>query len=115
VFVFLAGTSLALSLHRRLAEGESPRGLDGFHLRRVLLFALLDPLWMSWILLAWGRWLLQVMFGSRLLGRAHRLALGWDGPLELAERLLQVTVGWVASNNSVLVRSMSLRHGESPP
>lgn len=65
-FVFLAGAALALSLHRRLAEGEAPSGLDGFHLRRGLFIALLDPLWMSWALRNWGMVNLQVMYAMGL-------------------------------------------------
>jgi uncharacterized membrane protein len=61
-FVFLAGAALALSLHRRLEAGESPRGLDGFQLRRGLFIALLDPLWMSWAFLKPGDVVLQVMY-----------------------------------------------------
>jgi uncharacterized membrane protein len=44
-FVFLAGTSLALSAARRGDDGES---IDGFIVKRGLLIAALDPLWMSW-------------------------------------------------------------------
>jgi uncharacterized membrane protein len=61
-FVFLAGAALALSLHKRLNAGESSRSLDGFHLRRGLFIALVDPLWMSWVFLQPGQFLLQVMF-----------------------------------------------------
>ncbi len=61
-FVFLAGAALALSLHKHLRAGESSRSLDGFHLRRGLLIALVDPLWMSWVFLAPGRVLFQVMY-----------------------------------------------------
>ncbi len=65
-FVFLAGAALALSLHKRLRAGESPRSLDGFHLRRGLFIALVDPLWMSWAFLQPGRVLLQVMYALGL-------------------------------------------------
>jgi uncharacterized membrane protein len=61
-FVFLAGAALALSLHRRLESGESPRGLDGFQIRRGLFIALLDLLWMSWVILEPGESLLQVLY-----------------------------------------------------
>jgi uncharacterized membrane protein len=47
-FVFLAGTSLALSVSRRKGDGES---IDGFIVKRGLFIAALDPLWMSWIFL----------------------------------------------------------------
>ncbi|EPX61396.1 hypothetical protein D187_001179 [Cystobacter fuscus DSM 2262] len=105
-FVFLAGTALALSLHRRLAEGESPRGLDGFHLRRGLFIALLDPLWMSWILLAWGRWLLQVMYvlgvGTMCMVALRRLS---------ARTLVGLGLLLIAGNEWI---SGVLTHGGSP-
>jgi len=65
-FVFLAGAALALSLHRRLEAGESPRGLDGFQLRRGLFIAVLDPLWMSWAFLGPGIFLFQVLYALGL-------------------------------------------------
>jgi uncharacterized membrane protein len=65
-FVFLAGASLAFSVHKRLASGESPRGVDGFNLRRGVLVALVDPLWMSWLFLEPGSYLLQVMYALGL-------------------------------------------------
>jgi uncharacterized membrane protein len=61
-FVFLAGAALALSIHRRLEAGDSPRSLDGFHLRRGLFIALVDPLWMSWAFREPGLFVLQVMY-----------------------------------------------------
>jgi uncharacterized membrane protein len=47
-FVFLAGTSLSLSVSRRRDDGEP---LDAFIAKRGLLIAALDPLWMSWLFL----------------------------------------------------------------
>ena len=61
-FLFLAGAALALSTQRRLEAGESPRSVDGFHLRRGLFIVLLDPLWMSWALKEPGYVILQVLY-----------------------------------------------------
>lgn len=47
-FLFLAGTSLALSLGRRRERGESDGSLDRHLLLRGSLIALLDPLVMTW-------------------------------------------------------------------
>ncbi|KFA94273.1 heparan-alpha-glucosaminide N-acetyltransferase domain-containing protein, partial [Archangium violaceum] len=105
-FVFLAGAALALSLHRRLAEGEPPRGLDGFHLRRGLFIALLDPLWMSWILLEWGRWLLQVLY---VLGVGMMCMVALRG---LGTRAL-VGLGLLLIAGNEWLSAM-LTHGNSP-
>ncbi|REG28704.1 uncharacterized protein DUF1624 [Archangium gephyra] len=61
-FLFLAGAALALSTQRRLEAGESPRSVDGFHLRRGLFIVLLEPLWMSWALKEPGYVILQVLY-----------------------------------------------------
>src|SRR5262249_2032129 len=45
-FVFLAGTSLALSSQKRLKAGESAASISRSILVRGLLIAALDPLWM---------------------------------------------------------------------
>jgi uncharacterized membrane protein len=60
-FVFLAGTSLALSSEKRLKAGESAASISRSILIRGLLIAALDPLWMSWAFTP-GRILLQVLF-----------------------------------------------------
>jgi uncharacterized membrane protein len=60
-FVFLAGTSLALSTWKRLKAGESEASIDRSILIRGLLIAALDPLWMSWAFTP-GSILLQVLF-----------------------------------------------------
>src|SRR5690348_8818840 len=60
-FVFLAGTALALSIAKRSASGDSPGVIDRFILRRGVLIAALDPLWMSWIFTP-GQVLLQVLY-----------------------------------------------------
>jgi len=111
-FLFLAGAALALSIHKRLRAGEAPRGLDGFHLRRGLFIALVDPLWMSWVFLEPGSILLQVMFalglsmvcmvplrrlGSRtLLGLGLTLLVGSEALLALVSTVGQPTPPLVA-------------------
>ncbi|MFQ5506531.1 MAG: DUF1624 domain-containing protein [Planctomycetota bacterium] len=60
-FLFLAGTSLALSIGRRKAEGESDRSLDRHLLLRGCLIALLDPLVMTWCF-GGERIIFQVLF-----------------------------------------------------
>jgi uncharacterized membrane protein len=47
-FLFLAGASLALSVHRRARAGDAPRAIDTDLLGRGALILLLDPLWMRW-------------------------------------------------------------------
>ena len=59
-FVFLAGTSLALSSEKRLKAGESAASIDRSILIRGLMIAALDPLWMSWAFTP-GNILLQVL------------------------------------------------------
>src|SRR5262245_50775314 len=59
-FVFLAGTSLALSSEKRLRAGESAASITRNILIRGLLIAALDPLWMSWAFTP-GSILLQVL------------------------------------------------------
>lgn len=61
-FVFLAGAALALSVEKQLAAGEDPGKIDGFIVRRGLLIAALDVVWMSWAFLQPGRFLLQVLY-----------------------------------------------------
>jgi uncharacterized membrane protein len=60
-FVFLAGAALALSIERRLQQGESSRRVDRHLLVRGLFLAALDPLWMTWAFVP-GNVLLQVMY-----------------------------------------------------
>jgi uncharacterized membrane protein len=61
-FVFLAGTSLALSTKKRLAHGESAASIDKAMFMRGLFIALLDPLWMSPAMLEGAGILLQVLY-----------------------------------------------------
>ena len=62
-FVFLAGTSLALSTDRRVERGETPLAIDLHIAQRGLFIALLDPLWMTLGFFGgWAHVLLQVLY-----------------------------------------------------
>jgi uncharacterized membrane protein len=61
-FVLLAGASLALSIERRGESAET----DGFILRRGLLIAALDPLWMSLGFAGYHFIILQVLYALGL-------------------------------------------------
>lgn len=61
-FVFLAGTSIALSSARRSARGESLASIDRALLVRGAFIALLDPLWMSLGFFGYSALLFQVMY-----------------------------------------------------
>jgi uncharacterized membrane protein len=78
-FVFLAGTSLALSVERRIARGTSAWEIDRFIITRGAFIALLDPTIVS---LGSGRWTFQVLFAIGLsmicmsaLRRLHWVAM----------------------------------------
>ena len=85
-FVFLAGTSLALSVERRVARGVNAWEIDRMVLTRGAIIALLDPTLIS---LGSGRWTLQVLLaiglGMMCMAPLRRLpswalsglALGW--------------------------------------
>ena len=60
-FVFLAGAALALSVQKRVEQGESPWRTDRFMATRGLFILALDPLWMSLVFTP-GAVLCQVMF-----------------------------------------------------
>jgi uncharacterized membrane protein len=62
-FVFLAGTSLALSVERKIARGVAAWEIDRFILARGAFIALLDPTIIS---LGSGRWTFQVLFAIGL-------------------------------------------------
>jgi uncharacterized membrane protein len=61
-FVLLAGTSLALSTEKR----RSSPGQTAFIVKRGLLIAVLDPLWMSLAITLWHPILLQVLYAIGL-------------------------------------------------
>jgi uncharacterized membrane protein len=81
-FVFLAGCSLALSVSRRIARGESARTIDRHIVLRGLFLASLDPIWMSLGFFGYRMFILQVLYAiglsfvaMALLRRAPPLAL----------------------------------------
>jgi len=86
-FVFLAGTSLAISIERRVARGVPAWEVDRSILIRGALIALLDPTVVS---LGSGRWTFQVLFA---IGLSMMLMV----PLRrLPTRVLAtLAVGWI--------------------
>ena len=62
-FVFLGGTSLALSVERRVVKGARPWDIDRAILTRGAIIALLDPTLIS---IGSGRWTFQVLFAIGL-------------------------------------------------
>jgi uncharacterized membrane protein len=114
-FVFLAGAALALSIHRRLEAGESPRSIDGFQLRRGLLIVLLDPLWMSWALREPGYVILQVLYvlGLGMICMVPLRRLGSRTLLGLGLFLLAANdlfIGWLKTGTSPSVLEAQLVH-----
>jgi uncharacterized membrane protein len=91
-FVFLAGASLALSIDRRTRDGESPRSIDGYILKRGLLITCFE-LWMSLVFGGPHTLVLQVLYaiglGMVCMVLLRRLSTRWL----LAFALL----GWLAS------------------
>lgn len=61
-FVFLAGVSIALSSQKRLARGEPEGSITRALVGRGLFIALLDPLWMSPIMMEGEGVLFQVLY-----------------------------------------------------
>jgi uncharacterized membrane protein len=86
-FVFLMGTSLALSVERRVARGVNAWEIDKSMLVRGLIIALLDPTLIS---LGSGRWTFQVLLAigvSMICMVPLRRLPTWA--------LLLVAVGWM--------------------
>jgi uncharacterized membrane protein len=87
-FVFLAGTSLALSVERKIARGVGAWEIDKFILTRGGFIALLDPTIVS---LGSGRWTFQVLFaiGLAMICMVPLRRLPWVG-------LLAIGFAWFA-------------------
>lgn len=87
-FVFLAGTSLALSAERKIAKGVPAWDIDRFIITRGAFIALLDPTIVS---LGSGRWTFQVLFaiGLSMICMAALRRLHWVA-------LLAVGLSWYA-------------------
>lgn len=86
-FVFLAGTSLALSIERRVIKGVNAWAIDKSILTRGAIIALLDPTIIS---LGSGRWTFQVLL-------AIGLSMICMVPLRRLSTwaLLGLSVGWI--------------------
>jgi uncharacterized membrane protein len=91
-FVFLAGTSLALSIARRSGEGETERDINRHILLRGLLITAFE-LWMSLVFGSGRLLVLQVLYalgmGMVCMAFLRRLSTGWLLGLGL--------VGWLVS------------------
>jgi len=87
-FVFLAGTALALSVERRVAQGANAWSIDRGILFRGAFIALLDPTIIS---LGSGRWTYQILLAIGLgficMAPLRRLP-SWA--------LLSLAIGWMA-------------------
>jgi uncharacterized membrane protein len=86
-FVFLAGTSLAISIERRVGRGVPAREIDQSILVRGAIIALLDPTLVS---LGSGRWTFQVLFAigvSMMLMAPLRRLPSWA--------LSTLAIGWI--------------------
>jgi uncharacterized membrane protein len=87
-FVFLMGTSLPLSVERRVVKGVNAWEIDKSMLKRGLVIALLDPTLIS---LGSGRWTFQVLLAigiSMICMAPLRRLPTWA--------LLSLVVGWMA-------------------
>ena len=89
-FVFLAGTSLAISAESRLAAGDSPRNVDLHIAKRGLIILAFEFFWMSWCMRSPGEFLGQVLFaiGASLLFMVPLRRLG-------DRALFAVGLGWI--------------------
>jgi uncharacterized membrane protein len=99
-FVFLAGTSLALSVARRSKDGESDHSITRYIVLRGLLIAAFE-LWMS-LVFGGGRLLvLQVLYalglGMVCMAFLRRLSTGWLLGLALAGWLLSEPLAQLAA------------------
>src|SRR5690349_9716539 len=96
-FVFLAGTSLALSVEKRVERGVAAWQTDKTILIRGALIALLDPTIVS---LGSGRWTFQVLFaigiGMILMAPLRRLPSLALAVLAIGWMLLgEIVTGWI--------------------
>jgi uncharacterized membrane protein len=96
-FVFLAGTSLALSIEKRVLKGVDAWEIDRTILIRGAVIALLDPTLVS---LGSGRWTFQVLLaiglGMMCMAPLRRLPTWALSTLALGWMLLgEIPTGWV--------------------
>lgn len=96
-FVFLAGTSLAISIERKVARGVAAAEIDRSIVVRGAIIALLDPTIVS---LGSGRWTFQVLFAigvsMMLMAPLRRLPTRILLTLAVAWIVLgEIPTGWV--------------------
>ena len=93
VFVFLAGTALAISVERRVHRGVDARDIDVGMIKRGLFIAVLDPTLVSFFS---GRWTFQVLFaiGMAMVCMAVLRRLPTLG-------LVLLGVGWFAAQDAI--------------
>jgi uncharacterized membrane protein len=117
-FVFLAGSSLALQIDRRISSGESAWAIDRDLVSRGIVIAAFE-LWVSWFWMPPGRWLLQVLYAIgtsflcmvplRRLPTAVLVCIA-VGVLSLTEKVTAV-LGWGPPHATPLLASLLLVPG----
>ena len=101
-FLFLAGTALALSVERRIKNGEHPWAIDRHFLVRGFIIAIFDIVLISWF---WypGSILLQVLyaigFSIILMIPLRRLSSRW---------LLVISIGYFLFNDALIGLILSM-------
>ena len=120
-FVFLAGTSLACSVEKRLKAGESRSSINRNIFVRGLLLAALDPVWMSPVFTPGGL-LFQILYAigvsfmcmiplSRL---SSRWLLGLSVGLMFFSEVLIGIISKMSANNPNLIWVFLLTGGQFP-
>jgi uncharacterized membrane protein len=120
-FVFLAGTSLALSIARRESRGESGLSIDRHLVTRGLLIAALE-LWPSYFWMPPGVVLFQVLYAIGasmvLMAALRRLPLavlfGIAASILLGGEALTRVLGWVPPAPAPLLAQLFLTPGRQP-
>jgi uncharacterized membrane protein len=106
-FLFLAGTSLALSVERREKAGESNASIDRYLLTRGLLIALLDPILISRFWGYGGSTAFQVLYAIGLslilMIPLRRVKTAW---------LLGTSIGFILLSELVTGVLFSLNHDQ---
>jgi uncharacterized membrane protein len=121
-FVFLAGTALALSIHRRMQVGESAWSIDRHILLRSLVILACEP-WFSLFFVGRHELLLQVLYaiGSSFLAMAAlRRMPTWvlvalAGALLVLGEEVSLALGWRPPETTPLVAMLVLVPGRRGP
>ncbi len=104
-FLFVAGTSLAFTVSRQVANGDRPGAIDRYIVVRGLVIAAFE-LWISFTVMGHGRFIFQVLWG---IGSAYVLM----APLRrLSDRAALVLAVVLVAGSELLV-GLATRHG--PP